>query len=209
MAFAAVFLFDGSAGAKSDGVIKSANESFMERASSKARPGDILFKSGAGLWGSLAKRLSDKDKSFGHVGVIVFSDDGRIFVVHAGGDPLSSQGKVQKSAFDVFLRETTEAALYRPKMDGAGIEKLIAFVTDATGRNAPFDRDFSLETENELYCTELVWRALTAAASEDVVPDKTKRAGRLFIAIDDLQASPWLEPVWRESVAGERPQAQK
>ena len=64
-------------------------------------------------------------------------------------------------------------------------------------RGAPFDAAFSLDTEEALYCTELVWRALTAAAGEDAAPRKTERVGRLFVAIDDLQASPLLERRWR------------
>jgi hypothetical protein len=184
--------------ASAEDEVTSAHNEMIEHARAQARPGDVLFKSGAGFWGRMAKRFSEEDKSFGHVGVVVNDEKGDIAIVHAGGNPLSPAGKVQKSEYDEFLRASEEVALYRPKTDGEGIEKLIAYLTNKMNLNAPFDKDFSLVTDDELYCTELVWRALSAAVGEDAVPEKTKRAGRLYIAIDDLQASPWLEPVWRE-----------
>lgn len=166
-------------------------------ARAEARPGDVLFKSGDGFWGAMAARFSRSDEGFGHVGLVAPGEDGALVVIHAGGDPLAGDGRVQRASLDEFLRRATSAALYRPALDEAALGAALAYAEGALLRNAPFDAGFSLDTEEALYCTELVWRALSEAAGEDAAPRKTERAGRLFVAIDDLQASPLLEQRWR------------
>lgn len=169
----------------------------VEEARAEARAGDVLFKSGDGFWGVMAARFSRENQGFGHVGLVVAGKDGALAVIHAGGDPMAGDGRVQAASLDDFLRRSTSAALYRPLLDEPALALVLAYAEGALARGAPFDAAFSLDTEEALYCTELVWRALTAAAGEDAAPRKTERVGRLFVAIDDLQASPLLERRWR------------
>lgn len=51
---------------------------------------------------------------------------------------------------------------------------------DATVRSAvPFDAAFSLESDDALYCTELIWRIYTAATGRDLTPSKHHILGKL------------------------------
>jgi hypothetical protein len=172
-------------------------------ASAAARPGDVLFKSGGGLWGKLAANFSHTDKTYGHVGVVARNADGALVVIHAGGDPVSGEGRVKTDALEHFLGASNKAALYRPLLAEAELEGFIAYAQAAAGRAAPFDTAFSLDTEDALYCTELVWRAFFAAAAADAVPDKSERSGKTYVALDDLQGSAMLDEVWlwRKSVS--------
>jgi hypothetical protein len=166
-----------------------------------ALPGDVLFKKGRGFWGSLAARFSDNADGYGHVGLVARGADGALIVIHAGGDPVTRDGRVQKTGFDDFLGSSMAAALYRPHQDDVNAAAALAYAERAVARNAPFDADFSLDTEHALYCTELIWRALSAALDEDAIPEKSKRSGKVYIALDDLQESVWLEEVWRSQSA--------
>lgn len=58
-----------------------------------------------------------------------------------------------------------------------------ATIEDAVGM--PFGRGFSLKSANSLYCSELVWRALSAGAGKDAVPLKSERFGRVYVSISD------------------------
>ncbi len=60
---------------------------------------------------------------------------------------------------------------------------------------ARFDPRFSLATVHELYCSELVWRALSAAMQHDIVPNKTTILGQPGVSLADLEASPLLVKV--------------
>ena len=160
----------------------------------QARPGDVLFKSDAGgFWGNMARAFSKTDDRYGHVGVVVGSPSGGHHVIHAGGDPVSREGRVRSDPLRTFLEGVEDAALYRPAADATAAS--LAYLKAAAGRGAPFDRQFSLETEDRLYCTELVWRALSRAVADDAVPDKSVRAGRVYISLEDLQKSPFLREI--------------
>jgi hypothetical protein len=172
----------------------------VDEARSSARPGDVIFKDGGGVWGRLAASFSANGDGYGHVGVVTLDAAGGLSVIHAGGDPVSGDGRVQSSGLEHFLGASKAAALYRPRVEGEEAEFALAYLAAAVDRAAPFDSAFSLDTEEALYCTELVWRAFSAAAGEDIVPDKSRRSGKAYVAIDDLQESAWLEPVWSFSV---------
>lgn len=169
----------------------------VAEARARALPGDVLFKDGGGLWGSLAAGFSENDDGYGHVGLVAAGADGGLVVIHAGGDPATPSGRVQEASLDFFLRSARAAALYRPKIDSARAGAALAYAHAAVRRDAPFDATFSLATEDELYCTELVWRALSAALGEDAIPHKSERGGKVYVAIDDLQDSPSLAAIWR------------
>lgn len=162
-----------------------------------ARPGDVVFKADGGVWGRLADSFSDDGEGYGHVGIVSAAADGALRVIHAGGDPLSREGRVQETPLTDFLGAAKIAALYRPVLAGEALDRALAFAGEAAARSAPFDSDFSLDTEDRLYCTELVWRALSAATGEDAVPRKSERRGKVYVALDDLQQSPRLKLAWR------------
>ncbi len=172
-------------------------QELLEQALAAARPGDALFKDGAGLWGRLAAQFSENRDGFGHLGLVARDGNGRLIVIHAGGDPVSGEGRVQETLLADFLAQSRAAALYRPRISAAASGEALAYAAEAVRRNTPFDTAFDLGTEDRLYCTELVWRALSTALGADAVPEKSRRSGRVFIALDDVQESPWLEPVWR------------
>lgn len=169
-----------------------------------ARAGDVVFKSEGGLWGRIADSFSARGEGFGHVGLVATDAAGALVVIHAGGDPVSRAGRVQATAFADFLKASKMAALYRPALDEAGLAAALAYAADAVRRAAPFDSDFSLETADRLYCTEFVWRALSAGLGDDAVPERSMRAGKAYVALDDLQRSPQLALAWRSAPAEEQ-----
>lgn len=158
-----------------------------------AAPGDVLFKDAAGgFWGNAARSFSSNDDGYGHVGIIAKNPAGALVVIHAGGDPVSRNGRVRIDPINQFLQRVNAAALYRPTIEQNELSAMLTYARAAAARAAPFDRTFSLASEEALYCTELVWRALSIALKRDAVPDKSARAGRVYIGLDDLQHSPFV-----------------
>lgn len=176
----------------------------IENAAAAAQPGDVLFKSGGGLWGRLAANFSSTDRRYGHVGLVAAGTDGYLMVIHAGGDPASREGRVMREPLTHFLGASERAALYRPALGEDALANLVSFAVREAERQTPFDSAFSLDSTDALYCTELIWRALSAASDGDATPNKSQRSGKVYIALDDLQMSPLLAPVWRHPASEKR-----
>jgi hypothetical protein len=190
LALALVLAADGLEGV---GAAQAARErAFAEAVLAAAEPGDIIFISAGGTWSEFARFLSRREKLYSHVGVIAKGRDGLV-VIHAGGNPLQTEAGVHADTVGFFMAAVTRVGLYR--MPEALRGRFLAYVRGASERRLPFDNGFSLDTADRLYCTELIWRGLTAALGADPIADKPSSLGTPYVALDDVSRLPFLTPV--------------
>ena len=170
----------------------------------RLQAGDVIFLSAPkALWARLASQWSLPRYNHGHVGMIVIDRDGRPLVVHASGDPTRSHSTVRAVSLAKFLEEAESAAVFR--MNDRAAAPAAAAASAFARRRVPFDTDFSLKSRNKLYCSEMIWRAMSAALHRDVVPRKYSDYGRLTIRLSDLETSADLKLVARATAAGTAP----
>ncbi|MBX7248787.1 MAG: hypothetical protein K1X35_06985 [Caulobacteraceae bacterium] len=159
------------------------------------RNGDVIFLAAPqALWARLASQWSLPQFRHGHVGIVIVEPNGRVGVVHAGGDPTQSRAVVREVAVRDFLHEAQSASVFRMK-DPAAAQATAAAARSFAAARIPFDTEFSLQSRDSLYCTEMVWRAMSAALHRDAVPRKHVEYGRAAIRLSDLESSPDLELV--------------
>jgi hypothetical protein len=174
-----------------------------------AQEGDLLFKGAStAVWTELAARWSTGDKRWGHVGIVTHVPEtccAPILVVHADtgdGAPGEEIGEVRAVSLETFLSDVDQAGLYRLDMDGDARQRMVEWVDAQARARIPFDRGYSIESENNLYCTELVWRGMSIALRRDAIPDKSRSMGRTYIALSDLSTHPLADEImvldWRE-----------
>lgn len=156
--------------------------------------GDVVFIGvDHAFWARAASKFSKH--GFGHVGIAARDSTGRIVVVHAGGSPTEGDAPVLAVAEQEFTQEADRIAVYRPRaseeeLSVAG-KTALGFVRD----HDRFDAAFSLDTVHDLYCSELVWRALSVALQRDIVPHKTIILGKPGVSLADLEDSALLAEV--------------
>lgn len=165
---------------------------FAEAVEATAQPGDLIFISAGGTWSDLARFLSRHEQLYSHVGVVA-RENGHLVVIHAGGNPIHSEAGVHADSVLWFMNTVTRVGLYR--MPANLLPKFLAYVEGAKARHLPFDSDFSLDTPDQLYCTELVWRGLMAALGRDPIPVKGTAVGNPYVALDDVTSLPFLSRV--------------
>ncbi len=159
--------------------------------------GDVIFLSAPqALWARLASQWSLPQYRHGHVGMVVIGRDGEPLVIHASGDPTRSKATVRAVSLGKFLEEAKTAAVFRMR-NPAAARVAAAEVESYARRRLLFDTEFSLKSKNRLYCSEMVWRAMSKALHRDVVPRKAFDYGRPSIRLRDLEASPDLALVAR------------
>ena len=173
------------------------------------QPGDLVFKGAStALWTELAAQWSTGDRRWGHVGIVVSAPEaggGPVIIVHADtgvSDPAGETiGEVRGVPLDAFLGTADQAGVYRFALAPHERTRMINYAEKAARAHIPFDRGYSLDSANNLYCTELVWRALSEGLTRDALPQKSRRLGRTYVALSDLSMHPLAAEVtqvdWR------------
>ena len=123
------------------------------------RTGDVIFRRGRSVVSEIVL-TADRQGSFSHVGMVLV-EAGIPWVVHATPDePVDTQGAVVREHLNQFLSadRASATAVYRAS-DPVRADHAAAVAADYARRRLPFDAAFDLLTSDNLYCTELVWRA--------------------------------------------------
>ncbi len=154
------------------------------------RAGDVVFIGvDRAVWARIASASSNPARRFGHVGVAVRGAAGELAIVHASGSPVAKNARVVTETPETFAAVADRVGVYRLRNASAAAPFALAaraYVGQA------FDTDFSLASVDALYCTELVWRALSAVAGSDIAPEKPSVGGREIITLGAIEASPLL-----------------
>ncbi len=131
------------------------------------RTGDILFVRGTSWRSRIVLLLDWADDDFSHVGLVRLVD--RVpYIIHATPSPAERApgGSVRVESLNEFLspKRVTQAALYRLRSHSQRTADSAASVAATyAAKKVPFDHEFSLSSDDELYCTELILRAYGTA----------------------------------------------
>lgn len=127
----------------------------------KLETGDIVFRRVDGPTSHFID-LVDDQANYSHVGIVFVTNTGGELVINViPGE--GSLGVVQAESFAMFLEPALSFAIFRMHRE-AGVDRVIAADwANSLVDKIPFDLKFDLETDDELYCTELVWKAYLAA----------------------------------------------
>ncbi|MCL2806412.1 MAG: hypothetical protein FWD26_10785 [Treponema sp.] len=119
------------------------------------KDGDIICRLGNRPWSVLFKNLSPNEKRFSHLGIVRIRDD-VITVINAEGLSIEGRDVVNEVTLKEFLKTALSAGIYRMRnIEG---EKISDTALEYLGR--PFDWQFDMIEDENIYCTELLYIVL-------------------------------------------------
>ncbi|GHU11374.1 hypothetical protein FACS1894151_11040 [Spirochaetia bacterium] len=121
--------------------------------------GDVLCRLGDRIWSQYFREISPHDKRFSHLGIVRVVE-GTYTVINAEGLAVEGKDFVNETSLQDFLDSATEIGVYRLR-DGAATA-LSAAALEFIGR--PFDWSFDMDSDDRLYCTELLYAVLKRVA---------------------------------------------
>ena len=143
------------------------------------RNGDLILRSGTSRDSRLV-RLFDRESVYSHIGLVDVRQ-ATPYVVHIEPGSGDDESLVRRERLETFLapeRASAFAVLHVIPPDDrrgvAAIEAALRYQSQGVG----FDKQYDLRTADEMYCSELVWRAYVDAGL-DLVDGAFGRPGWL------------------------------
>jgi hypothetical protein len=151
------------------------------------RSGDIIFRNGTDEVSRAARSMNRIDTSFSHCGILMIENDSAM-VYNAIGGIYNPDQKLRRELLDSFLlpREADRFAVYRYHLDGKQADSLQKIVRAYYAAGLPFDMFFNVQTDDKMYCSEFVFKALNRSLNGALGRIVQAREWPFGISPDDL-----------------------
>lgn len=151
------------------------------------KEGDVVLRAGKGPISGLLQKMSLHDRSFSHAGILLDSC-GKWFVLHMYGGQGTKCSDLRFDPLETFCSSgnSDSNAVFR-LTDSDSLRACIATECRRLMCRPPrFDSRFDLATDDQLYCTELVYKVYRRASRDGISLPLTEFAGERYAACDDL-----------------------
>ncbi len=152
------------------------------------KDGDIILREGKSFVSQALRSFSLTDKHYSHAGIIQIKN-GQTYVCHVVAAEGKRSDKIRLEPIVSFCdkSDNTSFAIYRTDLNTISIDSALAVYFIA---GISFDTDFDLKTSNKMYCTELVYKVLTAANRNEKFINLSHGNGIDYVACDNLYLNP-------------------
>ena len=154
---------------------------------SNLKTGDLIVRHGKGFVSDAFRYFSRKDKRYSHAGIISIQN-GRAYVYHAIGGEENTSNNLRKETLNEFCNpeKINSYAVYTYHLCDSQRKQLDSIMRNYYTQGLQFDTHFDLKTENAMYCSELVYKALLSVTHDMNYISLSSLNGMSYVGIDDL-----------------------
>ncbi|NCO02383.1 MAG: hypothetical protein GW906_11255 [Epsilonproteobacteria bacterium] len=150
---------------------------------------DIVFRRGYGVDSNIAVNFSEGEKRFSHAGIL-FKEKTDYFVIHVIDDQDLKIDGIIKTPLSEYLSDIQTWAIYRYDLsEQQRIEIVFQALKLMKINHIKFDHKFDLNTDNEMYCSEFIYKVVNQNLSYKIINAGKTFLGKKFVTISDLYQS--------------------
>lgn len=151
----------------------------------------IIMRLGKGYFSNIFRKLSSEEKMFSHTGILYCSDksNNSFNVFHIEANEFTGVGRVKNESFKDFVKELKYYSIYKINSHDSIKIKIIESADLFYKNRVEFDLGFNLDSDDKLYCTELVAKAINKAFETDTITANLYISGKLFYSLEDIYKS--------------------
>lgn len=134
-------------------------------------PGDLLVRLGDDFISDRIRYLSTTDHSYSHAGIIVMHNNKKMVCHIYPDDFVPGADTVRYDIIDSFLNTRTnlKCALYRYDLSPDEKMEVQAELNAYHNKKVHFDKRYELETDDKVYCSEMIYKALKKVTNDRIV----------------------------------------
>jgi Permuted papain-like amidase enzyme, YaeF/YiiX, C92 family len=147
----------------------------IEEGQSRLMEGDLVVRMNRDPSSRFIKYFNHKDKNYSHSGIVLFEHE-YPYVYHIIDGEENPDQKMRKDSLSHFCNPRKNAAygIYRYDLSVAEIYKLKEIIHGWYAKGLRFDSAFSLATDDKMYCSEMISKALTEATGKRISIEQTQ-----------------------------------
>ena len=149
--------------------------------------GTIVLRTGNDAISCMFAQLNNTDKTFSHCG-IAFEENNKWYVFHSIGGEDNPDEKLRKETFESFVGESHNRGfgICKYSLTKEKQKKLNTIVSDWYQKQVPFDMKFDLNSDDRLYCAEMVYKAFSRNFETDTFFETTNHKGFKYVSTDNI-----------------------
>jgi hypothetical protein len=162
------------------------------------RNGDIVLRRGRDLVSRVFRALNTRDQTYSHAGIIQI-EHGYPFVYHCIEDPARPGSGMHRDSLSYFIAPDRQEAWGAVRYDVAAAhsDSMRKLLLQYYSNKPAFDRNFDLATDQELYCTEMIYKVYCRAAGDTALIPLSQHKGKIYVGVDDLSANKHTQTICR------------
>ena len=155
------------------------------------KQGDLIVRTGKDFTSETMRQLSAQDKTYSHCGIASIEHDS-LFVYHSIGGEWNPDQKLRRDPFEIFCNpfENRGFGIFRYRLSPEENARLISVVKKFYKQGIKFDMQFDLASDERMYCTEFVYKAIEEASYNKISLHTTTLNHIKFVALDNLFINP-------------------
>ncbi|MCB9045075.1 MAG: hypothetical protein H6550_02930 [Chitinophagales bacterium] len=164
-----------------------ANISAADSCAGLLHTGDLVVRRGDDMTSFMLSQLNRRDKSYSHCGLVIV-ENGKPYVYHSIGGEDNPDALLRRDPAETWFSPANNLciATYRYDMSDSIINRLVDMVYTYYREKRMFDMDFDIETDDRLYCSEMVYKAVSTATGDISYIPSGDAYGKHFTGVDDL-----------------------
>ncbi|MEO6638349.1 MAG: hypothetical protein ABIN25_08735 [Ginsengibacter sp.] len=162
------------------------------------KEGDLIMRTGKDFTSELMRLSSANDKTYSHCGIASFENDS-LFVYHAIGGEWNPDERLRRDIFEVFCNpyENKGIGIFRYIISNKTEAKLFKIIDTLYTCGVKFDMQFDLASNDRMYCSEFVYKAIEQASDHKIILPITTFKNIKFVAPDNLYRNPFCKEIFR------------
>lgn len=151
------------------------------------RDGDLILRHGRGFISDAMLAFSTKDPRYSHSGIIK-KENGKVYVYHTIGGEENEVNLMRKEHISIFChpRAIFGFGIYRYDLEKQQLNSLDSILGSWYDAKMEFDMDFEMETDDKMYCSEMIYKSLILATNDENYVPLSDVLDKPYVAIDDL-----------------------
>ena len=150
----------------------------IKEGQSLLKDGDLVVRLNRDHISNYIKNFSTQDKSYSHGGIVLY-EDGQPWVFHIINGDENPAENFKKDSLAAFCDPARNMAygIFRYQFSRQELKRLHEIIREWRARRVGFDYAFNLASDDKMYCSEMISKALANATHDRILVKPTKVSG--------------------------------